>query len=782
MGGRMARRVPPSFAMLSPRLARRAALGLLLLIAPLPLPAADLRLSADQQARLQQTLPKTLAKLQRRELLRVVSIGDSLSTFYQPPGFPRYDSAMAWQGRLLNRLGGYFYYHGIVDVVPHREIAASQKQATDAWTRFAADQAAWQISKKGDPPQAPDALRFLADIAAPTPMGVPELIRRGVPQAQQIVQGTAIQILNLARDGAQAAQAWEALGPEAFPPPPASPPDLVTLCYGLNDAAANLPLDGYRAFLQEAVALCLKNGAEVLVAAPPVSFDPSAPRESIGRARPYAQISRAIAEAAKVAFVDLGTALLEAPSDLASLTAADAFAAATVPLAQAFTFRADAPDTRHPNAAATLAMGERAARQLLDGPTASPLEISGAVELTGPATATAQLRIFNPTATPRSLVLSPLSFTGWRLKPGTPDAFFNLAPGKARRLNLPLEPASPSPAPLGGILRGSLIVSDDDLQQLVDVALPLRPLSLAWPEGRRDAASGEVVLTATLTNQSANPVQGTATLEWLGQQQQFPIALEPKKSLPLPLRLALPNPATTPRFLGLATLQIALPDRVLRFERHLEGLRYLGLEQRFPLTPLAPAKPGDPAPKPDTWVTPFADARGLYCLIEAPAASRSPNSPQIPWGTVELQIDGRQPGANGSLGFVDRLSATIPWSDGPVTLRKIRPATFGHSYHYQYHPDGFRVTATTRPDGSRRLEFNVARVNLPQHQWSLDGSGQNSLGFNVRLTRPDPTTSQADPALTQTLAASAFGSTDARSLTVLELSRSPAPLWSLRIF
>ncbi len=779
----MARCAPPfPFAMLSHRFARRAALGLLLLIAPLPGRAADLRLSAEQQARLAKQLPKTLAKLQQRELLRVVSVGDDISTFYQPPGFPRYDSAMAWQGRLLNRLGGYFYYHGIVDLVPHREIAASQKQAGDAWTRYAADLAAWQSSKKGQAPLAPDALRFQADVAAPTPMGVPELIRRGLPQAQQIVQGTAIQILNLARDGAQAAQAWEALGPEAFPPPPAPRPDLVTLCYGLNDASASLPLDGFRAFLQEAVSRCLQNGAEVLVAAPPLSFDPSAPRESLGRSRPYAQIARSVAEAAKVAFVDLGSALLEAPSDLASLNASDAFAAATVPLAQAFSYRADSPDTLHPNAAATLAMGERAARQLLDGPTPIPLEISGAVELTGPAEATAQLRIFNPSSAPRSLVLSPLSFTGWRLKPGTPDAFFNLPPGKARRLNLPLEPASPSPASLGGLIRGSLIASDDDLQQLVDLALPLRPLSLAWPEGRLDAASGEVVLTATLTNQSTNPVQGTATLDWLGQQQQFPILLEPEKSLALPLRLALPDPATAPRFFGLAALQITLPDRTLRFERRLEGLRYLGLEQRFPLIPLSAASPSGPLPKPNTWVTPFADPRGLYCLIEAPSTSSSPGSSSLPWGTIELQIDGRSPAANGSLGFVDRLSATIPWSDGPVPLRKVRPATFGHSYYFQYHPDGFRVTATTRPDGSRRLEFNVARVNLPQHQWSLDPSGQNSLGFNLRLTRIDPATSQIDPSLTQTLTASAFGSTDARSLTVLELSPSPSPRWSLRIY
>ena len=759
------------------------AFGLLLLnFSAGPGTAAPGGLTPDQVSRLKQVLPKTLAKLERRELLRVVSIGDSISTFYQPPGFPRYDAAMSWQGRLLNRLGGYYFYHGIVEVDPHREILTSQKEATAAWARFTAEMEVWQRTKKGAEPKQLDALRFRADLESPVSMNVPELMRRGVPVAQQPVPGTAIQIHNLARDGAQAPQAMEALTTEAFPSLPLAPPDLVTICYGVNDAVGGLPLDGYRGFLTKAVEYSLKRGAEVLLAAPPVSFDPVAARLSLGRTRPYAQVAREVAQATGAAFVDLGAALVEAPSDLFSLTVNDAFAAAMVPAARDFTYRSETPDTLHPNAAATLRMGENAARQLTGSAIPGPIEVTGHLEITGPGEATATIRIFNPAKAARTVVLSPLSFTGWQIKPGTADALFNLPPGKARRYNIPLTPTSVGPAPDRGLVRGSLIVSDDDRQQLADVALPVLPAALIWPEGRFDAASGDLLLTSTLTNQGFETIQGAANIQWQGRSQEVPFKLEPKQKIPLPIRLALPDPAAAPRFRDTVVVVITLPDRTLRFTRHVAGVRHLGLEQRFPLIPTDPLPDGKSASQPDTWVTPFADARGLYFLVDAPNSSSAALPAGMPWGGIEVQLDGRKAGENGTAGFVDRITAPLPAADGPVALHKIRPAVFGEGYNFDYHPDGFRFSATTRADGSRSIECNIARVNLAAHEWSLDGSGQNTLGFNLRLTRNDPATGQPDPAATRVVTAASFGITDARSLTILELSRTPAPRWSVRVW
>ena len=766
-----------------PYYSRMIALGLLLLsLLAGGGVAAPARLTLEQQNRLKSVLPRTMAKLERREVLRVVSVGDSISAFYQPAGFPRYDSAMSWQGRLLNRLGGYYFYHGVVDVEPHREITSSQKEADVAWAKYAAEMQIWQRTKKGVAPPAPDALRFTADLTQPVGMGVPELVRRGVPGAQQIVPGTVIEIHNLARDGAQTAQAMEALTTEAFPAPPLPQPDLVTFCYGMNDAISSLPLESYRNFLTSAVSLAKKRGAEVIIAAPPVSFSLTDARAALGRSRPYAAIAREVATSTGAAFVDLGAALMENPSDLASLTITDAFDSATASIARDFGYRSGIAETLHPNATATLRMGEAAARQLESGRINGPLELTGSLDISSPEEATAGFRIFNPTNQPRTVVISPLTFTGWQVQPGTPDLLFNLAPGKARRFSLPLAASAVGPAPDRGTVRGSIILNDDDLQQIVDVSLPIQPLAVLWPEGRFDAASGEILLPATLLNQGSSAVKGTATIQWMGNSQEISFSLEPRQKSPLPVRLALPDAAALPRFRENVSILITLPDKKLRFIHRLEGVRQLGIEQRFPLVALDPWTNNQPSPPADTWVTPFADARGIYFIFEMANASSAALPSGMNWGSIEVQLDGRKAGENGGAGFVDRLVAPLPTSDGPTALRKIRPAVFGEGYNFNYHPDGFRVTATTRPDGSRRIEFNIARVNLIQHEWSLDGSGQNTLGINIRLTRNDPVTGQIDPAATRVLSASGFGATDARSLTALELSRTPAARWSVRVW
>ena len=285
-----------------------------------------------------------------------------------------------------------------------------------------------------------------------------------------------------------------------------------------------------------------------------------------------------------------------------------------------------------------------------------------------------------------------------------------------------------------------------------------------------------------MTNQSRAPVSGTAKIEWLGRTQEVPFKLDPKQKLPFPLRLALPDSAAAPRFQNLVRLSFVLPDRTVCFTRHLEGVRHIGIEQRFPLVSPTAASPDGTPTEPDTYVTPYADAQGLYFFIDLPNSSSAALPPGAAWGGVDVQLDGRKPNLNGTAGFIDRLIATLPAADGPVALRKIRPATFGEGYNFDYHPDGFRVTATTRADGSRRIEFNIARVNLAAHEWSLDGSGQSTLGFNLRLTRNDPATGRSDPASTRVITANGFGLTDARSLTVLELSRTPAPRWSIRVW
>lgn len=753
---------------------------------------AQERLTPAQEARLKKYLPRTFAKFQHREPLRVVVTGDSISSFYQPDGVPRYDSGMAWEGRLLSRLSGYFSYHATVfDVEPNREILASRKTAATEWDRYNAALAEWTKTGKGPQPKAPDALRFDADSAsaAPSLMKVGELVRRGAPAALQPEEGTAVWIYNMARDGAQVPQVLESLSTGAFPPAPSAGPDLVTICYGMNDAIAGTPLASYRAFLEQAVKTCQARGVDVLLATPPLSFDPAQPRQSLGRARPYAIIAHEVADALGVFCVDLGAAAVWAPSDLFNLTVNEAFSSALAPIRRQFSYGPGISETLHPNSAATLRMGDIGAAQLLGKTLGGPILVE-ALDLvqTGKADgseAEITLRLTNPTDAPRSVVTSLLSFSGWEMKPGTPDSLFNLAPKKIRRLKIPVvRSAGDHPGGSGGFVRGSLILTDDDTQQLVDLKLQERPLSLTWPDGRIDKASGDVLLNATLTNNGFAAVKGTAKVSWMGRTAELPVSLEVKKTMNLPLRLALPDLAKSSRFLEKITVTVETGENSMEFEHEVEGVKYVGLEQRFPMVPLdkwtGPAPDNNPEAA-AAWLTAQADSTGLWFFLDVPSSVMPGRLEGRPWGTVEVQLDGRKAPENGTAGFVDRLTADVPWEDGEVPIRKVRPAVFGIGYNFDYTPGSFRSRVVTKADGSRRIEFAILRGNLVHHEWSLDGQGQNTLGFNVRLTVPDPA-GAANPAQSSAVSLSGFSSSDARSLTVLELSRSPSSRWSLRVF
>ncbi|RYD34324.1 MAG: hypothetical protein EOP86_11235 [Verrucomicrobiaceae bacterium] len=760
----------------------------------LPMVKAQDHLTPEQTARLKKYLPRTYAKLQRREPVRVVVTGDSISTFYQPEGVPRYDSGMAWEGRLLSRLSGYFSYHDTVfDVEPSAEITASRRKAGSEWTHYRNSLAAWERSRKGAPPEAPDTFRFHADSDSSNPvaMKVGELVRRGLPADQQPEEGAAIWIYNFARDGAQAPQVLETLATDAFPAAPAAGPDLVTICYGMNDAIAGNPLSAYRTFLEQAVRICQARGADVLLATPPVSCDPANPRESLGRARPYAAVAREVAEAAGVFCVDLGAANVWAPSDLFRLTADEAFPAAFGLVRRQFVYSAGPPETLHPNSAATLRMGDLAAQELLGRQTLrGPVEVTATLDMakggkTDGTEAELEVRLMNPAGGRRAAVASLLSLPGWRVKSGPSDFYFDLEPQKAKRVKIPMvRAANARSGSNGSFTRGSLLLSDTDTQQLVDLKIREQPLTLTWPEGRMDKATGEVSISGILTNTGDAPVNGTAKVLWMGHESEVRVSLEPGKNMTIPMRLVMPDSEKQVRFLETVAVSMDLGGLMARFEHRVEGIRYAGLEQKLPMIPLgkwsAPAPDNDPEAA-GAWLTIQADTTGIWFYIEAPSSVMPPRQDNQPWGTVEVQMDGRKSGENGTAGFVDRLTADVPWEDGEVPIRPVRPAVFGNGYNFNYRPGSFRSSVQTRADGGRRVLVAVMRSNLALHEWDLDGYGQNTLGFNVRLNVRD-SAGGLNPAWSSAVAASDFSMFDARGLTVLELSRRPSPWWSLRIF
>jgi hypothetical protein len=250
------------------------------------------------------------------------------------------------------------------------------------------------------------------------------------------------------------------------------------------------------------------------------------------------------------------------------------------------------------------------------------------------------------------------------------------------------------------------------------------------------------------------------------------------------VQLPLPAADSVMRFRQAVTVNVTADGETHRFSRTIEGVRHLGLSRKVPLVPVARWRSGAAeeagVPVPQLSVT--ANPSGIYVLIEVPPDLTADNVAGKPWGRLEVQLDGRKHAENGSLGSLGRVVAEIPHAEGTArVVQPVRTAVFGVRSSTKCAAESIISVVRSQSDGGRRIQFNMARVNLPEHEWSLDGAGQNDLGINIRLLLCDARTGGWSDAKTFVLTASAFPWADARSLTNLELRADPAAKWSLRI-
>jgi hypothetical protein len=288
-----------------------------------------------------------------------------------------------------------------------------------------------------------------------------------------------------------------------------------------------------------------------------------------------------------------------------------------------------------------------------------------------------------------------------------------------------------------------------------------------------------------MVNTGTRDLDLTLSLDWLGKQIPVPgMKVGAGERQPLPLRLPLPPVESAFRFKNTITLIATAGGRTWKFTRRIEGVRHAGLHQKLPLVPLSRWRgnaSAEDAAASGASVTVQAHPAGIFFLVEIPAETQSTTVEGKPWGRLEVQLDGRPAGENGTLGCVGNVVVEIPHESGRAQVLPVRPYAFGRFYPYVYEAGGFLSKVTVQPDGSRRIEFNMKRAFVPAHGWSLNGAGQSELGINLRLFLSDSKTGGGSDAKTFVLTSSSFPPADARSLTVLELRTAPAARWSLRV-
>lgn len=745
-------------------------------------------LSKEEEERLKKFIPRTLGRMQRREPVMVAVCGDEISSYAGPGLSPKTDShVMAWYGRFLDRLGAAYHYHGgVLDV--HLPLPAAAEALEKQWAEYRRQRAVWEAGKRqGDPPPVPNVPPDSVDGPRPG-LSVSDLVRLTQSKEGRVPMTNAFYAANYTSEGAVAVQVLDPLRSLVFHAEEAAAPDVVIIGCGARDALEGASLATFRTVLEAAVAECRGRGSDVILAGPPPALDEADERAAVGRARPWAAVMREVAEAAGVFFADLGAAAVWQPSDLLNRDPESVFRAALPPVRAMFDHGAKVQNSFHPNAAAHVRMGERTADWLRRGEPARPWEISGWLAMSGGENGedVMVLRVASKSKVPLTVAVCPLRFTGWVIKPGTADRVHTFEPGRGARLfKFPVVRGADAPPGHEPFLRGAVLIADDDSQHLADVKVQVRPLALLWPEERTDNAGSAHLLKCRIVNtDDKNPHEAALVLDWMGVQTPLPpVNLAPGASQPVVVQLPLPSAAERVRFRQAVTVNVTCEGSTWPFVRRMEGVKHLGLKTKVPLVSLARwrtgvEEPGAPAPQ----LTVSADQSGIYLLLEVPADITSDDVTDKPWGRLEVQLDGRKTDDNGTLGSVGRVVMEIPQAEGRTRIQQpVRAAVFGVRSNAVCHQDSIVGTSLTMSDGSRRIEFNMKRGNLLEHEWSLDGFGQNDLGINLRLQLTDARTGGWSDAKTWVLTASDFPRADARSLTVLELRPDPVPKWSLRM-
>ena len=201
----------------------------------------DYSLTRAQQDRLQKYLPKAYPKLSRRDPFHVVAIGDEIMAMAAHNDDVG-NMLKAWPAQFLNELSSQFLYTGGVRLIK------------------------------------------------PLP---------GKPAKELGPLGPAITLRCLPREGGLVTQAMQTLTTYGFE----SPPDLVIVSYGLNDAASAEDLGTYVHALQQIIETARAKGADVVLVAPILTAG-NAGAASLGGTRPFAAVMREAAEAAGVLFAD----------------------------------------------------------------------------------------------------------------------------------------------------------------------------------------------------------------------------------------------------------------------------------------------------------------------------------------------------------------------------------------------------------------------------------------------------------------------------------------------
>ncbi len=231
-------------------------------------PEKDFELTAEQRARMQRFLPHALAKLDRREPIHMVSLGDSVTRYISHDEHEG-DTHLAYEGIFASELAKLFFYTGGV-----RDIKPAMGQPA-----------------KSDTSAGPEIT------------------------LQNMGLGGRISMHSLARTTT-----------DAF----VERPSIMTIGYGINDAYNRIALKDYLRAYEESAALAPTNGCDVIFLGPSTMLGLDADLKPLASTLHYSSALQDLAARLGILYYDLATITTSGPgldpaaSDTEAITAYNA--------------------------------------------------------------------------------------------------------------------------------------------------------------------------------------------------------------------------------------------------------------------------------------------------------------------------------------------------------------------------------------------------------------------------------------------------------------------------
>lgn len=732
-----------------------ASLSLGLLFAFAAREAAANPLTLEQRERLKQYLPRTFPKLEGREPVHVVALGDDVMGGYTPlpTAWESNNPLFSYPGVFLAQVAREFFYPGSVRLLNPREGGRSKL------TNYLGNEITLENLTTMD--------------------------------------GTALDGLRRART-------------DAF----LHEPDLVLVQFGIYDAFSFLSIDTYKQALREIVGAAQQSKSDLILFGPTlVNYGGGAMEWGIER--PYASAAREVAAESGVLFIDLGRHL----SRFGGGALPDTHPAAAMEivgdrLEKIFHFGPDLAvrERVHPSLKVHRFLGEAVFEDLKNGAPLSPFTHTATATFGNDGSLGVSVVVRNQSAEEKQGSMGGLA-AGGAILPTEAGQRFTIPANSATQLEFryrrpelgkgrdgtpfffPLEPTDE-------FGRFAFFLEDTAASEVVDLPVRIGPVAALWNTRQFVNVSDQMRVEWDLVNGTVRTHSGhfqVGMADRIGQPTPFSVSPLGRKTVFSLFDFVAPEGVSL--FQQDLWIQLDVEGKVVRFTREMEASRDLVLGEEVSMRPWADyanAAPAvdNPAQRRSTESVAVrfeADEKALYVVAKLSGMSLPDLGDQAAL-QARLFLDARPVGEVRDFGAVEPLLIYTKSKDGPGFTPRIELGSFGNGYNMILDPKGIVSALRTDAEGNRLLEIRVPRSYLHRHEWALE-SPEAMLGVRLDLTvaDPDPSSTTPFPATNRFETHSptfayedrmvrGFHENDARSLSTLRLMRQPVASWSVRIY